>query len=127
MCTVFFSRNDFRQAMQDPHTSFRAHAMCRKLTGASSMHPIHGKPGCSRPSHWYGAFYWAACAFTTKNRTDATINWYKRCFAREINGHPGTPEGDRLRGPWLKVWNMAVAKCRKLWREARKLPNSNLW
>lgn len=124
---VFFSNREYRETMRDPHSSCRCHAICRKLTGANAAWPIYERPGAMKVSKWYGAFYWAACAVTSKEPRREAEDFYERTYAREVNGHPGTPEGEILPGAYKKLWKLALKRVRKLWPQARKLKNSNLW
>lgn len=75
-------------------------------------------------SKWYGAFYWAACFVATAKRHENDLDFYKRTYAREVNGHNGD---EKLHGAYRKLWAIALKRVRAVWKQARKLKTSNDW
>lgn len=112
MCvTIYGSKADFRAAMRNPHDSSRAHAICRRLTGARQN------------SHWYGAFYWAACAVTSHEADlGAAYRYGFERFKQEVHRLPASQ-----RFNYLRLYAMAWGRCLKIKDEAMALATSVLW
>lgn len=112
MCvTIYGSKVDYRADMRNPHGSQRAHAICRRLTGARQV------------SHWYGAFYWAACSVTLHDE-DLAVQ-YKWGFTRFQQELSSLPAGRRFN--YLRLYAMAWGRCLKIKDEAMALATSVLW
>jgi hypothetical protein len=138
MCTIYFTKRDFRDAMRNPRTAERAHAICRRLLGIPACWdgrdirypalPYYSKyPKCNTLSLWYGAHYWAACAATNlRESVRDALRWNRRCFAREISGGDG-PQPERLHGRWRRLWRLAVRRVWALRAEALVLDTSVRW
>lgn len=138
MCVVYFSKRDYRQAMQSPSDAHRVHAMCRRLLGVPPLWPIRNKPGCCYYGHWYGAHYWAGCAMTCRTVLNAedessrqrmleeNLIRYKRFFARELTDCDGRTDPPIPRA-YERLWDLAVQRMSALLPEALELSTSVLW
>jgi len=109
--TIYFSKRDYREAMRNPHGADRAHAICRRLTVCSSQ-----------SSHFYGAHYWAGCAFNAigKSQSEA-LKWYYNTFKREVLH---CDDSKRMPKRYAALWRFAVKRVGAIAQEALALKNS---
>lgn len=138
MCTVYFDRQDYREAMRRPWDTSRAHAICRKLLGVPASWKDRQRPGCSKLSLWYGAHYYAACALTDYSvlqaKDDAEyyeqlterLRFWGKAFAREADGHTGGDNPPMSKGAQA-LWKLAMVRVSLVVDEAVKLSHSMLW
>jgi len=135
MCTIYFSKRDYREDMRSPNSAARSHAICRRLLGVPAawnrpvdypQKPAHPRQAATL-SAWYGAHYWAACAATSvKESAEEALEWYARSFAIEISGGDG-PDPYVLKDPYRALWALAVRRVWAIRDEALALASSVLW
>jgi hypothetical protein len=131
MCTVYFSKRDYRKAMRDSTGSARSHAICRRLLGVPACYErLHG-PHNGKVSLWYGAHYYAACALTSERSdyhrgNDCPLEFWRRAFAREATGCDGRDNPPMSLAVWA-LWVLAVRRVREILPEAMELSTSVLW
>jgi len=117
MTVIYFDRRDQRAAMRDPWNPERHHAICRRLLGVARQYP----------SPFYGAHYYACCALMTDpdlgHRESEQLAYWKRSFAREMNGCDSDVVPTRFRG----LWELAVRRVRAIRDEAVALGSSMEW
>jgi hypothetical protein len=114
MTTVYFTKQDYREAMRDPHGSPRSHAICRRLTGCASV----GSP-------WYGAHYWVASAVLGATDADLAeqLRFFRGSFARELT----KCNSDELPPRYAALWRLALRRVLEIQTEAEALPHSMVW
>lgn len=126
MAVIYFTRHDYRRAMQDPGDPARSHAICRKLTGVPPAWPVREQPGCSRMCHWYGAHYYAACAVSSVRDPEEAEEFWRRALARETAGCDGRIDPPMSAGI-RALWELALRRVKAIWPEAQALASSVLW
>lgn len=113
MATVYFTRADFRSDMRCPNSGARAHAVCRRVTGAPSDSVV------------YGAVYWAGCTMLGPNRRRFNRR-LARAFDRFcVECDSRSPQLSASARRRLFCW--AVRRVRAVRLEANALPTSVLW
>lgn len=121
MTAIYFSKQDYRSAMQYPYSASRAHAIARHVSATASQRtPL------------YAALYWRACKdlhaancppeIAEKHR-DYYDNYGYKEFCHECDSFYPQLTQNQIN----KLWTLATRKVRAALEEAISLQSSVLW